>query len=134
MATGKRSALPARLKAVQQRFARWRTNRQGHSRIPEALWSSAVKVAGKYGVHRTARALHLDYMVLKRRVEASSPESPQDTSLPAFIELTSRELTGTSGCVVEIEHPHGSKMRIELRGVELPDLGTLVRSFGEERR
>ncbi|MFQ5505671.1 MAG: hypothetical protein ACE5F1_12875 [Planctomycetota bacterium] len=95
MATGKRSTLPARLNAAQHRFERWRKRRQGNSRIPEALWASAVKVAGEYGVHRTARTLHLEYRTLKRRVGAAGTDSPLDASLPAFVELAPRGVAGT---------------------------------------
>ena len=41
---------------------------QGHSRKPDPLWTSAVKLAGACGLCRTARTLGLDYNALKRRV------------------------------------------------------------------
>jgi hypothetical protein len=61
--------LPARLETLRRRFERWRRTRRVRSRIPEPLWVSAVKVAGTYGIHRTAKALRLDYYSLKERVE-----------------------------------------------------------------
>ena len=68
---------PARLEGTRRRFERWRATREGRTRIPEALWASAVKVAGKYGVCRTSRALRLDYYSLKKRVEATGPLGEQ---------------------------------------------------------
>jgi hypothetical protein len=69
MGTRKTRDLPVRLETVRQRFERWRRTREVRSRIPEPLWASAVKVAGTYGIHRTARALRVDYYALKKRVE-----------------------------------------------------------------
>jgi len=63
------AVIPARLEAGRLRFERWRRTRTGRSRIPERLWTSAVRLAGAYGLCRTARTLHLDYNALKRRVE-----------------------------------------------------------------
>jgi hypothetical protein len=112
MNASKRCDLSAGLEGVQRRFERWRQTRRGHSRIPDELWAAAVKAAGVHGLHRTVRALRLDYYSLKERVEqqAGTPCTPAasaagrrrpsarkrpgrrraDTaqSLPAFLELT----------------------------------------------
>ena len=32
------------------------------------LWAAAVKLADKYGIHRTAKALQVDYYALKKRI------------------------------------------------------------------
>ncbi len=68
MGTRKTRDLPARLEGVRRRFERWRRTRKVRSRIPEPLWASAVKMAGTYGIHRTAKALRLNYYALKKRV------------------------------------------------------------------
>ena len=69
MNASKRRDLPAGLEGVRQRFERWRQSRRGHARIPDSLWAAAVKAAGRHGLHRTVRALRLDYYSLKERVE-----------------------------------------------------------------
>ncbi|NQU26069.1 MAG: hypothetical protein HQ567_32690 [Candidatus Nealsonbacteria bacterium] len=69
MSSRKTGDLPARLVSLRQRFERWRRTRKVRSRIPEPLWASAVKLAGRYGTHRTAKALRVDYYALKKRVE-----------------------------------------------------------------
>jgi hypothetical protein len=136
----KAKAIPARLEAGRRRFERWRRTRQGHSRIPEPLWTSAVKLAGAYGLCRTARALGLDYNALKRRVASADPHaSPgqktaqqkpaaQETAT-AFVELVPSERAGLPECIIELEDPRGAKMRVHLKGVEAPDLAALSRSF-----
>jgi len=47
MKTRKTRGLPAKLEAVRRRFDRWRKAHRPRSRIPDALWSVAVKMAGK---------------------------------------------------------------------------------------
>ena len=68
---------PARLEGTRRRFERWRATREGHTRIPEALWVSAVRAASQYGVCQTSRVLRLDYYSLKKRVEAAGPLGEQ---------------------------------------------------------
>ena len=69
MGTKKTGNLPARLEGVRRRFERWRRTREVGSRIPEALWAAAVKLARVYGIHRTAKTLRVNYYALKKRVE-----------------------------------------------------------------
>lgn len=60
---------------LQELYERLKEFREGHpprTRLPEELWAAAVTVAGKEGLYRTARTLHLDYSNLRKRVEASS--------------------------------------------------------------
>ena len=72
MSTKRTDDLPARLEGLRRRFEDWRRTRKVRSRIPEPLWASAVKLAGRYGIHRTAKALRVDYYALKKRVEEES--------------------------------------------------------------
>ena len=125
------SELPARLERTRQRFERWRETRKVRSRIPESLWTSAVKMAKAYGINRTARALRVDYYSLKERVEgeaSSSGVSKRNTS-SSFVELAAPAIASTCECLLELEDVAGAKMRIHLKGVEVPDLAALSRSF-----
>ena len=126
----KQPALPAGLESTRQRFERWRETREGRPRIPESLWALAARAARQFGVHRTCRALRLDYVVLKRHVEADATHPPfRDESHPSFIELVPAGSTSRAECVVEIEDLSGARMRIELKGVAVPDLVALTRSL-----
>jgi hypothetical protein len=159
MNANKTSDLPAGLESVRRRFERWRRTRKGHARIPDALWGAAVRAAGTYGVHRTVRALRLDYYSLKDRVEQQASaaldpaaraatgrpsarkrfggrEADHARSLPAFLELarpTDHDFAGAPvvpcQCTVEWEDAAGAKMRVELKGTAMPDLAALSRSF-----
>ena len=124
MRTRNRSEVPASLSRLKQRFAAWRKTRGAGQRIPESLWKSAVKLATEHGLNRTARALNLDYYSLKKRVDRASSQ-PKST----FVELPSSPLSMISEWVIELEDPTGSRMRVQLKGPDAPDLLALSRSF-----
>ena len=137
MDTRTRRDLPARLAALRRRFEDWRRTHQPRSRIPEPLWRSTVKTAGVYGLHRTARALRLDYYALKKRIEDRTAVNNGTVTKPAttskaeavtpFLELVPP--LSASECLLELENAAGAKMRIHLKGVASPDLAALSRSF-----
>lgn len=119
--------LPKPLNRVKKLFNRWRQTHQPRARFSEELWSAAVSVARKYGHSRTAGALGLDYYSLKKRL-AGTPvtnnENRKDTS--PFIEL----IPPVQGeCIIEFEEGEDRKMRISLKGRDIPDLVSLSRSF-----
>jgi hypothetical protein len=140
---GRARELPARLEKLRERFEQWRGTRTARSRLPDALWASAVKMVGVFGLHRTSRALRLDYYSLKKRVEQQStiaadpPKKvarrrratvrPATRLAPTFIELA--PLAGGCECTAELEDAAGSKMRVHLKGIGMPDLAALSRSF-----
>jgi len=122
-----KSNLPARLARGRERFEKWRGKHKTRTRLPEPLWSAAVKLANQYGVNPTARALRLDYSCLKKRMESNvcgnaSPESAK----PKFFQLLGTELTAASECVIECEDANGIKIRIHLKGTQLGDLTALA--------
>ena len=63
-----------------------------------------------------------------------SPASSPTGSKPAFLELAVASAADTGECLVEWEDPSGAKMRIQLKGVAVPDLVALSYSFWEGRR
>jgi len=139
MRTGTLHGVPAGLERLRRRFEQWRQTRDGRSRIPEALWASAVKAAGRYGLNPTARALGLDYYSLKRRVDAfpgwlterttGSRDGSGNPATTTFVELPPLGAAGSPECIVELEDAGGAKMRIHLKGMLTPDLIALSRSF-----
>lgn len=129
MRTRTSSTLPARLEGARRRFEAWRETCNGRSRIPESLWITAVKVAGAYGIHQTARALRLDYANLKKRLEAAAHKAHNEERPPSFFELISPGTGGLPECTVEFEGPRGGKLRIHLKGTGAPDLTALTRAF-----
>jgi len=92
-----------------------------------------VKLAGRYGIHRTAKALRVDYYALKKRVEGTtaviSSKAPAATAETKFLELPAAAWSGSGECTLELEDAVGAKLRVHLKGVEAPDLAALSRSF-----
>jgi hypothetical protein len=133
MGIKRKGAFPARLEAVRGRFERWRQTRKVRSRIPESLWASAVKAAGRYGTHRTARALRVDYYALKKRVEGTpavtASKAPAEAGGATFLELPCSAWPGPGECTLELEDTRGAKMRVHFKGFATPDLVALSRSF-----
>ena len=138
--------IPAPLARGRDRFEVWRRTRQVGTRIPDELWSLAVKLVDGHGLSRTASVLGLDYYSLKKRVAAGnsgvtsvpsefvegSVSSDSASARPAFIELSSLQVPspGASGeCVVEFADGTGASLRIHLSGCQTPDLVALGRSF-----
>ena len=133
MGTRRARDLPARLRTVRQRFERWRRTRKVRSRIPEPLWVSAVKAAGTYGIHQTARALRVDYYALKKQVEGrravTASKASSEGAGATFLEVSPPAWPGCGECTLELENAGGAKMRVHLKGFTAPDLAALSRSF-----
>jgi len=132
MDTNKKRGHPAKLEAVRRRFERWRRTHRRRSRIPDALWRTAAKMAGWYGLHRTARALGVEYYSLKRRMEqlpAAVSGRPDSGAAAGFVELLPPVPPGACDCTLELEDAKGAKMRVQLRSTASVDLAALSRSF-----
>ena len=123
--------LPPDLEETRRRFERWRRTREVRSPIPQPLWTAAAKMARRHGVNRTARALRVNYYTLKERAEneASSASEPNEATAPTFVELAAPAAASTCECILELENVVGTRMRIQLRAIEVPDLAALARSF-----
>ena len=132
MGTRKTRDLPARLAGVRRQIECWRRTRKVRSRIPDALWASAVEVAGTYGIHRVAKALRLSYYALKKRVTEGAVAVHRVTKRgvkATFVELPPAVQTASGECVLEVENAGGAKMRMHLKGVVMPDLAAISQSF-----
>ena len=144
MDTRKIRDLPVRLEGLRRRFERWRATHRARSRIPDGLWASAVNAVARHGLHRTSKALRLEYFSLKKRVEQQSMiaiDPPKKSagdwrrstvrldaaSVPTFVELT--PVADGCECTLELEDAAGAKMRVHLKGIAMPDLAAINRSF-----
>ena len=139
MSTNKTHDIPAGLEGVRRRFEHWRGAHKARSRIPVGLWATAVRAAGSYGLHRTSKILRLDYYSLKERVGQQSAAAlvpPKRIAATTFLELAPVTSSGFAmatvdgcECTLEMENSGGAKMRVHLKGNQVPDLAALSRSF-----
>jgi len=84
-----------------------------------------------------ARTLRVGYRSLKERVARGTGCLASASRLlgkPAFLELAIPSPAGAGECLLEWEDAAGAKMRLHLKGVEVPDLVALSRSFWEGLR
>ncbi len=106
------------LEKLQGQFDGWRRAGRKGRQIPEELWNSAAELAREIGVNPVVRALHLDYMRLKRRVSgevASLSKISPTTTGPSFVELAVDAVSQCAECVVEFEGQNG-KVTMRLPG------------------
>ena len=136
MGTKKTRTVPARLASLQRRFEHWRQTHKVSTRIPDSLWSAAARAANTHGVSRVATMLRVNYNVLKKRVEqvaasaggrSSALAAPSGETVAQFVELASP--VSACECTLELEDPAGAKMRVQLKGIGMPDLATISQSF-----
>jgi hypothetical protein len=119
----------ADLEQLRQQLTAFRNTQPVRARLPEPLWAAATGLATRYGVHRIARELHLDYTGLKKRVEQQGQPKPKHAAAvpPTFVELVGPAVAVTS-CRVEVESSHG-KLRFELPAMATAELAHLLRAF-----
>jgi hypothetical protein len=121
--------VPAAMRGVYRRLQRWRSERNGRERIPEALWAAAGKLARAHGVNQVSRALHLEFKHLKRVAE-SVVEKDGKRAKPSFIELIAPRTSAGRECMVELEGPRG-KLRIELKDMTTAEVADISRWLWE---
>ncbi len=124
MGRRKRTAVPSPLSRLEQRFSSWRKTRKKGERIPIALWKAAARAAVDHGLNRTASILKLDYDSLRKHVGEQGASGSA-----AFIELSAAPMTVASECLIELEDGVGARMRVHLKGDDVPDVVSLVHSF-----
>ena len=119
--------IPPDLVELSQRLEQWRSEQSARSRLPESIWAAAAEMAKRYGLHRTTKALRLDYTGLKKRMPALAKTvgSPP----PGFLELLAPTAVSPAECVVEWESARG-RMRVAMKGVT-PDWASLLRAWRE---
>ena len=122
--------LPRELLQAQRRLLAWRTRHAPRQPLPQHLWNLAVRLVSRHGLHRTARALKLDYYSLKKRVDADSPQPPSPGR--AFVEIPT-PLDVSKQAHFELDNGAGATLRVQLVGYEPADLEVLARCFGNAR-
>jgi hypothetical protein len=125
------SSRNGQLEKLRQRLEVWRNSQKPRTRLPRRLWNAAARLAAHHGLNKTAKALHLDYYDLKKRVDAVDGRKG---SVPSFIELVPAASSPFPECLIELEARSGTKMRIHLKGMTLPDLTTLGNMFWRNNR
>ena len=106
---------------LQRRLVEWRSSHPRRSPLPEPFWTEAVGLARKHGLYRTARALPVDYVNLRKRLRGAA--SQETLTRPQFVEL-SLAPDGPGYCV-EI---------LRVRGDGALDWNQLLRAWRQSER
>jgi hypothetical protein len=129
---------------VKQRVEQWRQTRTKLGAMPAPLWAEAAAVARKVGVYRVARALGLNYLVLRSHafprtgVHGESRTRPRVTKQSAagaratFVEVAGLKpvLAASEAVVVEVVAATGARLTLRLKDAALSsELAALVASF-----
>ena len=127
------------IEQLRRRFAEWRGTHAVRARLPEELWAAAVELAQRDGMDVTARALEVDKPSLRKWADRlrpqrqprarRSPPKRRGKAVPAFVELLASGCGATASCLIEVESPRGSKLRLELKAIETSQLAELIRTF-----
>ena len=98
-------------------------------------WLPQTRDALEIWISRTVRILRLDYQGLKKRIEAAdSGDLSQAAVRPKFVELPLSGTDFTAECTIECEDAKGARIRIHLKGPQLPDLAALGRALWSHGR
>lgn len=124
-----RKQVPEAIVQLQEQLDQWRSVQKGRTKLPESFWQSAIELVKQYGVYRTAHALRLDYMRLKKRLGDSAGPGRRPPHA-AFVEL--RTLSAVlHECDIEIESAGRAKLRIQWKSTVPPDWAGLLRAWRE---
>ena len=111
-----------------ERLSAWRKTHRLRTPLPPELWNRAAELATEQGLGKTARALHLDYTALKKRVNAHTFKR-QGPSIPQFIEFLSPLSAQIAECALEVESAQGARLRITMKHVAASGLASIIREF-----
>jgi hypothetical protein len=117
------------MREVYRRLERWRTERKGRERIPEALWAAAGALAREHGVNPVSRALHLEFKHLKRVTEAGAQNDGTEAK-PSFMELIAPPTSAGRECILELEGARG-RLRLELKDMATAEVAAISRALWE---
>ncbi len=133
MGRRRRNALPTGISQVRRWIDHWRKTRKHRSPMPEHLWEAAVALAEEHGINPVARGLGVSYESLKHRAAAAGEKRGAGRRVAAgFVELSPVPATAfqpVAGALVELVHPGGAKLTINLPAKSELDVASLADAF-----
>jgi hypothetical protein len=123
---------------LRKRFEEFRSRHQTRTRLPEELWRAAAELAERRGMNLVCRCLRLDANSLKKWMGRAGEPGPKRgrrkrvamaPPSATFVELLAPASSAPASCIVEVESPRGSKLRLELKGIATSEIAQLIHSF-----
>ncbi len=126
------------LEVVRHQFEPWRKTRSRRGRIPEALWQAAAELRRDHSIFSVSRALRLNFNDLNDRVLKTKGIGFAVGQRPdlGFVKLDFGGPIGSSECLVEMEAPNGTRIRMSFKGTARGDIDPveLSRAFWRQGR
>jgi hypothetical protein len=122
----------AALQQLAEQFTHWRQSRRTPRgpRIPDVLWTEAVRLVHVLPRSQVAKALGLKSQALKRRCAALGGPPPPAPPAPHFVAGAAPWPQPTTA--VEIQRPDGTRLRITYSAPS-PALVPLLQTFLESQ-
>ena len=111
---------PADLGRLRQRLDEYRRGGSRGKALPGWVWAAAGRLTRRHGVHRTARALGLEYNKLKRTsaeptvVAGSGDTARRGAGAVKFLDLTPALPLAGATCRVRLAGPGGQHLELEM--------------------
>jgi hypothetical protein len=102
----------------------WRKAHKAPTPLPEVIWSRAADLAARYGVHKTARTLGLNYIALRKHVGAE----PARPSVRGFVELLPAVPGTIPECIIELE-AGAARLRVQMNNLSATSVASILREL-----
>jgi len=79
----RKETIPEPISQLHRQLEEYRRTRPRRAKLPDSLWDAAVELARQHGVYAVAQPLRLDYMGLKKRLDAVTSRRPDSRRPPA---------------------------------------------------
>jgi transposase-like protein len=122
------------LEQLRQRFTEWRKTHTLRSKFPEELKLAAAQLVQHNGIETVVQALKVDKPSLEKwtaRLQQQRSPIRKANVEPTFVELfaSAPPHKAAGSCLIEVESRRGSKLKLELNGVQTSELTELIRAF-----
>jgi len=104
--------VPAAMVSLREKVQAWRAQKK-HRRMPEELWTEAVRLARTYGVHPVSKNVEVSYTRLKQLVDGKEERRLARQSPPKFVQISPSRSGSASGTRMEISRPDGCRLSVE---------------------
>tara|TARA_R110002110_G_scaffold414387_2_gene644256 strand:- start:1173 stop:1556 length:384 start_codon:yes stop_codon:yes gene_type:complete len=121
------------LEAVRIEIEHWRGTREKTGRIPNRIWSQAIRLLDKHSMSEICRALRLSHTQLKNKIKQRDPftlKSDMPFYEVAMPSIKHQQTDVHLGACLEIKRPDGTLMTIRHASdsVLINMLSSLIRS------
>lgn len=117
--------VPAAMVSLREKVQAWRAKKK-HRRMPEELWTEAVRLAELYGVHPVSKNVEVSYTRLKKLVDRKKRNQLARQSSPGFVQISPARSGSASGIRLEISRPDGCRLSVENADVQIASEVTAV--------